>query len=268
MESEIQLLGIRMKITKITFVMATVLLFMISSAVLWHIHKTNNLKMLKEIEHLYHERGLIDTNLRSQIVTLQKKIVNLPKIFTKNTRSLLIEKINANFNIESSDKISSKEALTIIFSRDERKEIFSGKIVAQKVDNKLFYAVGLMNDNGEFTDSVERTQLQSKNIGADFDKLVAIINSDLSDENNKYFYEEKISLLKQICIDSAFESEKTRLEFVSKENDITQINNKFIQANLENHKEWLKVVLAIIGVNALCFLVLAGCYKRESIPRN
>ncbi len=257
-----------MKISKMAFVVATISLYIISSAVLWHIHKENNLKMLKEIDALYHERGAIDSNLRSQIVTLQKKIVNLPKIFTKNTRSVLIERINSNFKIESSEIITSKEALTIIFSRNERKEIFSGKIVAQTVDNKLFYTVGLMNDHGEFTDSVERTQLQSKNLGTDFDKLIALINSDLSEESNKNFYEEKIFLLKQICIDSAFESEKTRLEFVSKENDITQINNKFIQANHEYHKDWLKVVLAIFSVNVLCFLVLASCFSRRGIPKN
>ncbi len=256
-----------MKMSKITFVVATISLYIISSAVLWQIHKANNSKILEEINSLYHERGSIDSNLRSQIVNLQKKIVNLPKIFTKNTRSILIEKITANFKIESSEKITSKEALTVIFSRNERKEIFSGKIVAQTVDNKLFYAVGLMDDNGEFTDSVERIQLQSKNVGTDFDKLSALINSDLSEENNKYFYEEKISLLKQICIDSAFDSEKTRLEFVSKENDITQINIRFIQAHHGYQKDWLKVVLAIFSVNALCFLVLAGWFARKLISR-
>jgi len=257
-----------MKISKMTFVVATISLCIISSVVLWHIHKTNNLNILNEIDSLYHERGSIDSNLRSQIVNLQKKIINLPKIFTKNTRSLLIEKINANFKIESTEKITNKEALTIIFSRNERKEIFSGKIVVQTIDNKLFYAVGLMNDNGEFTDSVERTQLQSKNVGTDFEKLIAIINSDISEENSKLFYEEKIFLLKQICIDSAFESEKTRLEFVSKENDISQINKKFIQANHGYQKEWLKVVLAIFAANALCSLVLASCFTRKSIPKN
>ena len=257
-----------MKISKMTFVVTTVSLYIISSVILWHIHKTNNLKISEETDSLYHERGSIDSNLRSQIVNLQKKIVNLPKIFSKNTRSILIEKINSTFKIESSEKIASKEALTIIFSRNERKDIFSGKIVVQTVDNKLFYAVGLMNDNGEFTESVERTQLQSRNIGTDLDKLITIINFSPSEDNNKLFYEEKISQLKQICIDSAFEAEKTRLEFVSKENDITKINNKFIQSNYENQREWLKVVLAVFSVNALFTLVLASCFTGKSIPKN
>ncbi len=245
-----------MNTSKTVFVAVTISLYIISSFALWHFHKANTVKTSQEIDSFNHERETIDSNLRAQIVSLQKKIVNLPKIFTKNKRSLIVEKISSNFATESSEKITEKEVIAKFFSRDERKELFSGKIIAQTVNNKLYYAVGLMDENGEFTDIVERNQLQSKNVNADFEKLTSIVNFELPDDNNKINYEEKIALLKQICIDSAFEAEKTRLEFVSKEKDVTQISKKLIQTTQTYNQKWLLAVLAILAGNIICTLIL------------
>ena len=243
--------------SKIVFVAVTLLLYIGSSFALWHYHQANTLRTLQEIESFNHDRETIDSNLRAQIVGLQKKIVNLPKIFTKNKQSVLVEKIRSTFTSESSEKITEKEVITKFFSRDERKELFAGRIILQTVNNKLYYALGLTDENGEFTGVVERNQLQSNNVSADFEKLTSIVNSELPADNTKVNYEEKIALLKQICIDSAFEAEKTRLEFVSKERDVTQINKKLIQSTQGNNQEWLQVVLALLGFNILCALVLA-----------
>jgi len=252
--------------SKIVFVAVTLSLYIVSSFALWHYHQANTLKTLQEIDSFRHERETIDSNLRAQIVGLQKKIVNLPKIFTKNKRLVLVEKINSNFTSESSEKIADKEVITKFFSRDERKELFSGRIIVQTANNKLYYAVGLMDENGEFTGVVERIQLQSKNVNADFEKVTSIVNSEITEDNNKINYEEKIALLKQICIDSAFEAEKTRLEFVSKERDVTQINKKFIQATQGYNQEWLQAVLAVLGANVLCALILALWSSRRKNP--
>jgi hypothetical protein len=120
-----------------------------------------------------------------------------------------------------------------------------------------------MDENGEFTDVVERNQLQSKNLSADFEKLTSIVNAELSEDKDKINYEEKIALLKQICIDSAFEAEKTRLEFVSKERDAVQTNKKLIQATQGYNQEWLQAVLAILSGNVFCALILALWFFRS-----
>jgi hypothetical protein len=251
------------KKSKIVFVAVTISLYVISSFALWHIYKANNVETLQEINSYNHEKETTDSNLRAQIVSLQKKIVNLPKIFTKNKRLLLVEKIGSNFTIESSEKITEKEVIAKFFSRDERKELFSGRIIVQTANNKLYYAIGLMDENGEFTDVVERNQLQSKNLSADFEKLTSIVNAELSEDKDKINYEEKIALLKQICIDSAFEAEKTRLEFVSKERDAVQTNKKLIQATQGYNQEWLQAVLAILSGNVFCALILALWFFRS-----
>jgi len=253
-----------MKRSKIVFVVVTISLYVISSFALWHFYKANTVKSLQEIDSFNHERETIDSNLRAQIVSLQKKIVNLPKIFTKNKISLRVEKIGSNFTIESSEKITEKEVIARFFSRDERKELFSGRIIVQMANDKLYYAIGLMDENGEFTDVVERNQLQSMNLNADFEQLTSIVNSELSETNDKINYDEKIALLKQICIDSAFEAEKTRLEFISKERDVAQTTKKLVQATHGYNQEWLQAVLAILSGNVFCALILALWSSRRS----
>lgn len=245
-----------MKKSTIVFAAVTISFYAISSFALWHYHQTSSVKTVQEIQSFNHERESIDSNLRAQIVSLQKKIVNLPKIFTKNKRSLLVEKIGSNFTVESSEKITDKEVIAKFFSRDERKELYAGRIIIQTANNKLYYAIGLMDDNGEFTDTVERNQLQSNNLRDDFEKLTSIVTAELAEDNDKINYQEKIALLKQICIDSAFDAEKTRLEFVSKEKDITQTNKKLLQATHGYSQEWLLAVLAILTGNVFCALTL------------
>ncbi len=79
------------------FVAVTISFYVVSSFALWHFHKANTVKTLQEIDSFNHERETIDSNLRAQIVSLQKKIVNLPKIFTKNRILLLVENNQIKF---------------------------------------------------------------------------------------------------------------------------------------------------------------------------
>lgn len=242
----------------------TISLYVVSSLALWHFHKVNTVKSMQEIYLYNDERETIDSNLRAQIVSLQNKLVNLPKIFSTNNRSLLLEKIGANYATESVEKITDQEVIKELFSRNERKELFSGGIIVQTDNNKLYFTIGLMDENGEFTYVVERHQLQSENSNADYELLNSLINSKITEGNDKTIYEEKIAVLKQICIDSAFEAEKTRLEFVSTERDVTQTNNKLIQTTQDYNQKWLQAILAILSGNVICALILGLWSSRKS----
>ncbi len=245
-----------MKKTKFIFISVIILAYLIFSGVIFYRHTINNKKIEQNIEMFFSQRGSIDSNLRNQIVLVQKKIVNLPKIFTSNKRSVILNKLSSIYSIENKEDISNRDLFAKIFSRSERKEIFTGKIIAQLDENKLYYAYAIIDENGEFSDSITRIQIKSENINNDFAKITTIINSD-SIEENKLNYEEKISILKKICIDSAFEAEKTRIEFVANENDISKINNKFIKLNRENSEESFLFYLILSGCNTLFVLICA-----------
>lgn len=253
--------------SKMLFVCIALLLFILSALVLRQAQVTKDEKILTEIDALYREREAIDSNLRAQIVGLQNKIVKIPKIFSKNKRAVLVDMIHANFAVEATEKISEKEVINQLFTREQRKDLFSGKVVAQTLNNQLFYAVGVTDEHGEYTGAVEKNLLQSKNIAADFQKVTAIVNSDLAEENGKVNYEEKIAILKQMSIDSAFEAEKTRIEFVSKERDVSTINKKFIEVTQSYHKDWLNKVLMVLAGNILFLMVFVIVFFRNRSPQ-
>lgn len=253
--------------SKMLFICSTLLLFIASALVLRQAQVAKDEKILNEIDALYREREAIDSNLRAQIVGLQNKIVKIPKIFSKNKRAVLVDMIHANFAVEATEKISEKEVINQLFTREQRKDLFSGKIVAQTFNNQLFYAVGVTDEHGEYTGAVEKNLLQSKNIAADFQRVAAIVNSDLSEENGKVNYEEKIAILKQMSIDSAFEAEKTRIEFVSKEKDVATINKKFIESTQTYHKDWLNRVLLVLAANILFTMVFVIVFFRHRSPQ-
>lgn len=250
--------------SKVLFICMTLLLFILSALALRHAHGIKEGKISSEIETLYLEREAIDSNLRAQIVALQKKIVNLPKIFSMNKREILVDMIHANFKVESTEKISEKVIVNQLYTRDQRKELYGGRIVVNLLNNQMFYSVGVTDEHGEYTGEVEKNLLQSNNAAADFEKLSAIVNADLSEESGKVNYEEKISILKQICIDGAFEAEQTRIEFVANERDVAKINNKFIEASQKHNREWLKTVLVVLAGNILLAVAFAVVIFRKS----
>lgn len=254
--------------SKMLFVCITLLLFILSALVLRHAQGAKDEKILLEIDALYREREAIDSNLRAQIVGLQNKLVKIPKIFSKNKRAVLVDMINTNFTIEATEKISDKGTINQLFTRDQRKDLFAGKIVVQTLNNQLFYSVGVTDEHGEYTGAVEKNLLQSKNVTADFQRAAAMVNSELSEENGKVNYEEKIAILKQMSIDSAFEAEKTRIEFVSRERDVASINKKFIEATQTYHKDWLNMVLMVLAGNILFAMVFVIVFFRNRFPQH
>jgi hypothetical protein len=254
--------------SKVLFVCMALLLFILSAVVLRHAQETKDEKILLEIDGLYREREAIDSNLRAQIVGLQNKIVKIPKIFSKNKRAVLIDMIHANFATEATEKISDKGVINQLFSREQRKDLFAGKIVVQTLNNQLFYSVGVTDEHGEYTGVVEKSLLQSKNVAADFQRVTAMVNSDLPEENGKVNYEEKISILKQMSIDSAFEAEKTRIEFVSNERDVAKINKRFVESTQGYHSDWLNMVLMVLAGNILFAIVFVIVFFRNRPPQH
>ena len=249
--------------SKILFATITILLFFASNLVWRHMDQGNDARILKEIESLYRQRESIDSNLRSQIVGLQKKMVNLPKIFSRNKRGVLLEMIQADFAVAASEKITEREMINRLFSREERKDLFAGRILVQTVNNQLFYSLGVIDESGDYSGAVERNLLQSKNVRADFEKLQAIATADISEDTGKVNYQEKIALLKQICIDAAFDAEKTRIEFVSNERDVAKINNTLLEAIEALKRDRQQTMLLILGGNILIALILAFVLFRQ-----
>ena len=249
--------------SKILFATITILLFFASTFVWRHLDHGNDARILKEIESLYRQRESIDSNLRSQIVGLQKKMVNLPKIFSRNKRGVLLEMIQADFAVAASEKITEREMINRLFSREERKDLFAGRILVQTVNNQLFYSLGVIDESGDYSGAVERNLLQSKNVRADFEKLQAIATADISEDTGKVNYQEKIALLKQICIDAAFDAEKTRIEFVSNERDVAKINNTLLEAIEALKRDRQQTMLLILGGNILIALILAFVLFRQ-----
>lgn len=245
-----------MKKTKFLFFCVIILSYTLSSGLMFFIHRTGDAQLDQNIENFFSERGAIDRNLRNQIVTIQKKIVNLPKIFTNNKRSLILNKLSSLYQVDKKEDITNREIFAKIFSRSERKEIFSGKIIVQLLENKLYYAYAIIDENGDFLDSINRIQVKSENTSSDFNKITNIINADFTEEN-KTDYERQIAILKKICIDSALEAERTRLEFVSRENDISTVNNKFLESNKENNKQLFFWALLVFAGDTLFILLFS-----------
>jgi predicted PurR-regulated permease PerM len=109
-----------------------------------------NSKNYDEINNYIIDRNNTDKELRSSIVELQNKITNLPKLFTVDRREAIINRINNEFTVEHTEIVRGRDNYNSEFSRLDKKDISSGKIVANIFKDNLLYSYGLLNTQGEF----------------------------------------------------------------------------------------------------------------------
>lgn len=91
-----------------------------------------NSKNYYEINNYIINKNNTYKELRSSIVELQNKITNLPKLFTVDRREVIINRINNEFTVECTEIVRGRDNYNSEFSRLDKKDISSGKIVKLK----------------------------------------------------------------------------------------------------------------------------------------
>jgi len=216
-----------------------------------------------EINNYIINRNDTDKELRRAIVELQNKITNLPKLFTVDKREIIINRINNEFTVESTETVRGRDNYISEFSRSDKKDISSGKIVPNIYNNNLFYSYGVLNTQGEFSKEIKKNKISSKNPQHDIAIIQEIIKSASDIEISSANYEEKIATLKRIATDSSFEAEKIRMKFLGNENDATLADKTLLEnTRKKNDNNMVGSGIAVV-CNVVIFLALTGLLGRN-----
>ena len=209
----------------------------------------------------------IDRNLRGSVFKLQNDIIFLPKIFTDNRREIIIKNVIDNFPVEEKVKIFGWDSYAQFFSRTEKRDLGSGIAIANVYGDKLYFSYGVLDENGDFSNAIERIRLRSNNPESDLARLQNIISTAYSSPNTSSNFEEKIATLKKITTDTVFASEKTRIEYLGNEKDITLAAKNLAEANKEKRQQRLQLGLVVITCNMLLLVLLTCIMRNKSSQR-
>jgi len=212
-------------------------------------------------------RERVDGNLRETIVKLQKEFIALPNLFVVDPKKGVMEQVQRDFQIEDKQQLTGREAYAALFSRTEKRDLASGRVVATLEKGKLFLASGLMDEQGAFTSVVEQLRLASAHPEEDLVHVQKVIDTAYAEPVGTFNLDQKVSALKSIVAEKSIEAEKTRIEILSYVDEINAMERHMAATNKQQRHFSLYVGLVTIIGNILVMFFLTRIIIEKPLHR-
>lgn len=212
-------------------------------------------------------RERIDVNLRATIVRLQNEFVALPQLFAVDPKKAIIAKVEQDFQLRERQRLAGRESYASLFSRTEKRDLANGQVVVQSGPDSLFLSQGLFDEQGAFTEEVERLHLASSQPQQDQERLHALIKSVQASLVSNVGFEDKITVLRELAADKSIEAEKSRNEMLGYIDDINHHEQRMAEANRQQRRFNLTAGLAAILGNVLVLFFLTRSIIEKPLHR-
>ncbi len=179
-------------------------------AVSWHANR----QVSQKNEELTQLRETLSDNLREEIVHLQEKYLQIPKLLKVDPTKTIMAWISQHHPVKSETVIEGRSHYKSYFSRTQRRDIGKGNFIPHIVDGKLMLSHGLLDDTGSFKDAVKMMELSSSNPEADQKTVSRQIDTLYGEADNADALKRNIAALTGILADEAIKAEKTRNQIV------------------------------------------------------
>lgn len=212
-------------------------------------------------------RERVDVNLRETIVKLQKEFSGLPNLFITDPKKGLLDQVQRDFQVESTQQLAGREAYASLFSRTEKRDLANGRVVATIDTGKLLLSHGLMDAQGAFTSVVEQLRLASAQPEVDLVQLQKRIEAASAEPSSGANLDQKVSALKSIVADKSIEAEQTRTEILRYVDEINAMEHHMADTNKQQRRFSLYVGLATIIGNVLVIFFLTRIIIEKPLHR-
>ncbi len=212
-------------------------------------------------------REKVDVNLRETIVKLQQEFTALPRLFQTDPKTALLAQVDRDFQVQDKQQISGREAYGSGFSRTEKRDLAKGLAVVHIENGNLMFSHGLVDAQGNFTDTVERLRLASSRPEEDLLTLQKNVTAAYASQNNSSDLEQKIDALRKVATDKSIEAEKTRNEILGYVDEISAMEQEMASANRQQRRFSLSIGLATIIANVLVLFFLTRIIIEKPLHR-
>ena len=215
-------------------------------AVSWHANR----QVFQKNEELTQLRETLSDNLREEIVHLQEKYLQIPKLLEVDPTKAIMGWLSQHHPVKSEAVIEGRSHYKSYFSRTQRRDIGKGNFIPHIVDGKLMLSHGLLDDAGNFKDAVKIMELSSSDPEADQKRVADQINT-LYGADNSDTLKQNIAALTGLLADEAIKAEKTRNEIVQFVQRIATEDEAIQLFGQQKQRLTLYIAIATIILNLL-----------------
>lgn len=198
----------------------------ISIGSLLYVNVKSSEKISEKVDEVLSIHQQLSSNLREEIVSLQNDFLRLPDLFQANSHARIMETINNNFTLIEKQFLKGREEYTQYFGRKERRDLTQNKFITQLNSGLLTISRGIFDEQGQFTDSVERIILATNDPENDLRRLEELVTTFSSEASSDKTLEVKVYELGALVANVGLEAEKTRNEILDHVDSISDMEQQ------------------------------------------
>lgn len=226
----------------------------IGSLIYGNLHSSRTVE--SQVDRVLQIREQLSGNLRSAIVALQDEFLSLPSFFRVDFRQQLITAIEQQFTIADRQLLNGRSAYSQLFSRKERRDISQLRPIVQTTAATVIVSLAVTDDDGRFTDSVQRLVLASKAPEQDGDRLRLLVEQVVAEAGSYANLAKKVADLSAKIADASLEAETTRNEILAHVEEIRAMEER-LQATRLQQRHFTQIMgAAAVVINILVLFIL------------
>jgi len=220
-----------------------------------------------ETNALFEVNASMNENLRSKIFELQKKYLEIPKLLQIDVQEQILDWIKDRYHVEKEEMVKGRENYGKFFTRSGRRDISKGGFAVQDKDGILTFSKGILDETGQFSDSVLRIRLKSENPESDARKIKEYIDTASQATGNEDAVKQKIIALKNILADESIKAETSRNEILYRVEDFQKKKSDLVQYRKEkqdmiNLMAILAIFINFVMLNFVAWLIIETPLKK------
>ncbi len=210
----------------------------------------------KKVDEVLAIREKLSSNLRDAIVSLQQEFLGLPEFFRIDPKAQVIAAIERDFRITNRRIIRGRAEYSPLYTRKQRRDLSQNKYIVQAINGELTVSFGETDEDGNFTDNVQRFILASSSPVEDTARLSELIDQTVSEANGADALRGKVRELSVKVADSGLAAETTRNEILAHIEEIRAMEEE-LQA-IRRQQRTFSVSMGVIAIlaNMLVLFVL------------
>ena len=240
--------------TKILFGVALVSNLFIGA--LLYVNYQSSLTVQQTVDDVLQIREQLSSNLRSAIFQLQKEFISLPEFFKVDRRAEILSAVDRDFQVASRETLTGRQAYRPLYSRTERRDLARNRMVLQERDGKVVLSYGLLDEENNFTQTVERLTLRSPDPAGDAARLRELIGRLDDQSGEAEALQQKIRELGVRVADESLKAEKTRNEILDHVEEINAMEKKLAAVRDQQQRFTLGMGLLAIFANMVVLFFL------------
>ena len=222
-----------------------------------------DLKVTEKSEDLLQIQKSLNTDLRASVIRLQDRLLNLPLLLETDTGKKAELWLKNTQAIRDEETIEGHANFQSLFTRTERRDLAKGKYILRETRDSIIVTRGLLDKNGNFTDTLHVITIKSESPSSDLALIQTGMDRLLSEGKTAEDMQTTLQNMKADIAEDLLRAENSRTRILGRLELIDITETDLMSARVKRET----IVILISGVTIFFNILIIFFLTRSIITR-